>query len=329
MFKGKKRELTAARLRLRWKRLARSEVARRTLRSFEDKLRRRATTSLEKAKEPASSITTRRSRACGRPTATRCSSSWSTPDYDLLRDLTHARRSRRSRAKSSRRTATRAAGRWPIRSAPGRTCSRNGGAGSRSCSRRIPNYREETFPGCRARRTRAIVRAMKGKRLPQIGRVEIAIIEESNPRLLAFNSDELDYVDVPRDLVAHVLDDEQHAAAAIREGGVTLQRGVKPALAFFVLQHERSRRRRLHAGEVALRRAILMALQPRRQIRVVRRDRRVARRSRSRRSARPRSRDQGARRYDPARRARCSTSSATRIATATACASCPTASRSC
>ena len=29
---------------------------------------------------------------------------------------------------------------------------------------------------------------MKGKRLPQIGRVEISVIEESNPRLLAFNS---------------------------------------------------------------------------------------------------------------------------------------------
>ncbi len=43
---------------------------------------------------------------------------------------------------------------------------------------------------------------MKGKRLPQIGRIEIAIIEESNPRLLAFDSGELDYVDVPADLVA-------------------------------------------------------------------------------------------------------------------------------
>jgi hypothetical protein len=29
---------------------------------------------------------------------------------------------------------------------------------------------------------------MKGKRLPQIGRIEVAVIEESNPRLLAFNN---------------------------------------------------------------------------------------------------------------------------------------------
>ena len=46
---------------------------------------------------------------------------------------------------------------------------------------------------------------MKGKRLPQLGRIEISIIEESQPRWLAFLSGELDYVNVPADLVANVL----------------------------------------------------------------------------------------------------------------------------
>jgi ABC-type transport system substrate-binding protein len=37
-------------------------------------------------------------------------------------------------------------------------------------------------------------RKMQGKKLPAIGRVEISIIEESNPRFLAFQSKQLDFV---------------------------------------------------------------------------------------------------------------------------------------
>ena len=35
---------------------------------------------------------------------------------------------------------------------------------------------------------------MRGKRMPQIGRVEISIIEEPQSRWLAFNQKELDYI---------------------------------------------------------------------------------------------------------------------------------------
>ena len=92
---------------------------------------------------------------------------------------------------------------------------RNGGAGSASCSKPIPATARSIFPARpRTPTARAAVAAMKGKRLPQIGRIEISVIEESNPRLLAFNSNELDRANVPRDLVRSVLDDEQPAAAA-------------------------------------------------------------------------------------------------------------------
>ena len=48
-----------------------------------------------------------------------------------------------------------------------------------------PGFRDELFPESADPADREIVAAMKGKRLPLIGRIEISIIEESNPRLLA------------------------------------------------------------------------------------------------------------------------------------------------
>ena len=152
----------------------------------------------------ASSTTTRRSRACRRSTATRCSSSSTSPTTRFLPYLTHdADRRRRARGDRGVRRRERLgdgqSGRHRAVPAQGVAARRR-----RSCSRRIPDYRDETFPAlpANADADRELVAAMKGKRLPQVGRVEISIIEESNPRLLAFNSGELDYVNVPRDLVA-------------------------------------------------------------------------------------------------------------------------------
>ena len=68
-----------------------------------------------------------------------------------------------------------------------------------------PNYRDEYYPQSSDPEDRERVAKMKGKRLPQVGRVEISIIEESNPQLLAFGNGELDYVNVPADLVGNVL----------------------------------------------------------------------------------------------------------------------------
>ena len=47
---------------------------------------------------------------------------------------------------------------------------------------------------------------MKGKRLPQIGRIEIAIVEETNPRLLMFNAGQTDMLDVPGDVAPKMID---------------------------------------------------------------------------------------------------------------------------
>ncbi len=129
-----------------------------------------------------------------------------------------------------------------------------------------PNYREEYFPPLPANAdaaARAAHAAMKGKRLPQVGRVEVAVIEESNPRLLAFNSAELDMVDVPRDLVSRVLDEGNRLLPAYTGMGATLQRTSEAGLAFFAYFNMNDAVLGGYTPErIALRRAILMGYNP-------------------------------------------------------------------
>jgi ABC-type transport system substrate-binding protein len=125
-----------------------------------------------------------------------------------------------------------------------------------------PNYREEFFPALPATPdadARAAFSAMKGKRLPQVGRVEVSVLEESNPRLLAFNSRALDMVDVPRDLVSRALDDKNRLLPAYASEGVTLQRVSEAGLAFFAYFNMNDPVVGGYAPErIALRRAVLM-----------------------------------------------------------------------
>jgi len=73
---------------------------------------------------------------------------------------------------------------------------------------------------------------MQGKRLPQVGRVEVAIIEESNPQLLAFNSGELDYANVPPDLIPNALDGGNKLKPYYAEQGVRHWRNHAAALTY-------------------------------------------------------------------------------------------------
>jgi oligopeptide transport system substrate-binding protein len=135
-----------------------------------------------------------------------------------------------------------------------------------------PGYREEYFPPLPPEAdagSRAAYAAMKGKRLPQIGRVEVSVIEESNPRLLAFNSNELDFVDVPRDLVSRVVDERGSLLPQYAKQGVTLQRVQETGLAFFAYFNMNDPVVGGYTPEkVALRRAILMGYDPGELIRV-------------------------------------------------------------
>src|ERR1700687_2721789 len=95
-----------------------------------------------------------------------------------------------------------------------------------------PNFRDETFPESNDAADKALVAKMRGKKLPIVGRIEISITEESNPRLLGFNSGALDYVNVPSDLGDHVLDFSGRLKPEYVDRGVVLARITQPALQY-------------------------------------------------------------------------------------------------
>jgi ABC-type transport system substrate-binding protein len=68
-----------------------------------------------------------------------------------------------------------------------------------------PHYRDLQFPESTNPRQYAVVQSMRGKTLPQIGRIEVSIIEESQPDLLAFARGDLDYVALAGDDLNRVL----------------------------------------------------------------------------------------------------------------------------
>jgi len=129
-------------------------------------------------------------------------------------------------------------------------------------------YREQYFPDSGEPSDRELVATMKGKRLPQVGRVEISIIEESNPQLLAFNSGELDYVNVPFDLVSNVLGPDHRLKAEYARQGVTLHRVTQPALSYTYFNMEDPVVGGYTPDRIALRRAMIMGFDTEELIRV-------------------------------------------------------------
>jgi ABC-type transport system substrate-binding protein len=132
-----------------------------------------------------------------------------------------------------------------------------------------PNFREVVFPDSASPEDRAIVSRMRGKKLPICGRIEIAVIEESNPRLLAFEKGELDYIVVPTDLAPKVLDGDklkpEYAARGIMYG-----RGVQPSLVYTYFNMEDPVVGGYTPDKIALRRAIGMAYNTADEINVIR-----------------------------------------------------------
>ncbi len=86
-----------------------------------------------------------------------------------------------------------------------------------------PGFREEYFDGDPGddERSRAIHARLKGKRLPIAGRVEVFIIEEAQPRWLAFLNGEHDYIrPLPEDF-AQIAMPAGVVAANLRRKGIT------------------------------------------------------------------------------------------------------------
>jgi oligopeptide transport system substrate-binding protein len=133
-----------------------------------------------------------------------------------------------------------------------------------------PGFREVRYPESSDPADKAIMAKLKGKRIPLIGRIEISIIEEGNPRLLTFEQREVDYVSVPPDLVWNVLDPPATLKPRLANQGIVLGRGIMPAITYIYFNMEDDVVGGYTPDKVALRRAVSMGYNTPEEINVIR-----------------------------------------------------------
>lgn len=143
---------------------------------------------------------------------------------------------------------------------------------------RNPDYREEFYkaePPKDDPVSQAIYAKMKGKRLPMIDKVQVDIIEENQPRWLAFLNAEHDFLErLPEEVVNQAIPNGK-VAPNLAKKGITMDRGLAldVVLTYFAMDHP------VIGGytpdKVALRRAIALAYNSDEEIRLPRRNQAV------------------------------------------------------
>jgi len=114
-----------------------------------------------------------------------------------------------------------------------------------------------------------LVAQMKGKRMPQVGRVEIAIIEEDQSRLLAFQNGELDIMNLEGPLAPNVLDGDRLKPEFAKKG-VRLSRIIDPEISYLYWNMQDPVVGGLTKEKIALRRAMAMSYPVQEDIKVAR-----------------------------------------------------------
>ena len=135
-----------------------------------------------------------------------------------------------------------------------------------------PGYRDETYPvpGTASEPgDAAVARENAGKKLPIVGRVEISILEEALPRLLAFNSGELDFLELPAAISDNVLAKDKLLPEYVKRG-VVLHRQTEPSLSFTFFNMDDPTVGGYTPAKIALRRAIVMGFDRQAEIDVIR-----------------------------------------------------------
>jgi ABC-type transport system substrate-binding protein len=144
---------------------------------------------------------------------------------------------------------------------------------SRIVLERNPGYREDIYapqPPEDDARSAAIAERLRGRRLPLIDRVEIYIVEENQPRWLAFLNNEHDLVEeVPYDLANLVIPNGQ-LAPNLQKRNVQMDRAPRASVDMALFNMEHPVVGGYDADKVALRRAIGLAYALDDEIRLVR-----------------------------------------------------------
>jgi ABC-type transport system substrate-binding protein len=145
---------------------------------------------------------------------------------------------------------------------------------SRIVLERNPNYREVRYDGEPAAddaEGQALLRQFKGRKLPMIDRVEISIIEESQPRWLSFLNGDLDLLtSVPLEFANQAVPGGKLAPYLARRG-IRMDRFANPDRTYYYFNMEDPLVGGMTPDKVALRRAISLGTDVDTEIRSVRR----------------------------------------------------------
>ncbi len=140
---------------------------------------------------------------------------------------------------------------------------------------RNPNFREvryaEVAPPDASDRLKAEVAALQGRRLPIVDRVVVSIVEEAQPRWLSFLRGEADVIEeVPIDF-ATIAMPGNHLAPNLAKQGITMTRYPRADISFSYFNMEDPVVGGYTPEKIALRRAINLAVDLDKEIRLVRR----------------------------------------------------------
>ncbi|MFO1306134.1 MAG: ABC transporter substrate-binding protein [Burkholderiales bacterium] len=133
-----------------------------------------------------------------------------------------------------------------------------------------PNFRGIPYAESNDPADKAVNARFKGLTFPRVGQVDISIMEEGNPRVLAFARGELDYLDIPYELVPNVLLPDNKLKPQYAKAGVILERDVQPSITFAYFNMEDPVVGGYTPEKIALRRAIGMAYNVEDEIRIIR-----------------------------------------------------------
>jgi ABC-type transport system substrate-binding protein len=146
---------------------------------------------------------------------------------------------------------------------------------SRMLLEKNPNYREVLYdehPPEGDARLQEIAAAFKGRRLPLLDRVQISVIEEQQPRWLSFLNDEQDVMENLPPEFANIAIPNNRLAPNLKKRGIGMLRYPRSDVAVSYFAMENPVVGGYTPDKVALRRAISLAVDIDREIRLVRRN---------------------------------------------------------
>ncbi len=115
-----------------------------------------------------------------------------------------------------------------------------------------------------------LVKDMQGKKMPQVGRVEITVIDEAQSSWLSFQQKQLDTLNVPGAFIYEALTPDNKLQPSLAKEGITLYRTNDPDITYTTFNFHDPIVGGYTPDKIALRRAIIMGYRNDEELRIVR-----------------------------------------------------------